>query len=138
MSRSSTTARAPRRRMRIALVSAVLVALGVGMAVPAAAVSGGRPISDPPGASTEATVVDLRDTSGLFGGTVPSATALTPYPSSGLQNQRSVSTAQIVLEDPASPGSEIVTYCIDIDTDTTVGVHYELGNWDAADVPNLP
>lgn len=124
----------------LALVSAALIAapaqaaapLGYGATPPAAS------DPNPAGPDTEATIVEMRDTSGLYGGTVPSATATTPYPRSGLQNQRSVTTAQIVLEDPQAPGDEIVTYCIDLDTQTTVGTHYELGTWTEANVPNLP
>jgi len=124
---------------RIAAVAATVLAIGVGVAAPAAAVPGGPEVSDPAAPSTEATIVALRDTSGLFGGTVPGATALTPYPSSGLQDQRSVTTAQIVLDDPHTvPVEQFVTYCIDLDTETEVGIHYELGDWNSDEVPNLP
>ena len=81
----------------------------------------------------------MRHTSGLYGGFVPSATAQTPYPTTGLQDQRSVETAQIVLDDPDTPaGEEILAYCIQLDTQTTIGIHYELGTWTEANVPNLP
>lgn len=126
-----------------ALVAPLLVASGfvLGVAAPAAAL--GAPTADPdanpPGPSTEATIVDMINRSGLYGGTVPSATAQTPYPTSGLQNQRTVETAQIVLDDPGSPTpNDILTYCIDLTTQTTIGVHYELGTWTEANVPNLP
>ena len=29
------------------------------------------------------------------------------------------------------------TYCIDLATETEIGVHYELGDWTSANVPNL-
>ncbi|UKJ62957.1 Cys-Gln thioester bond-forming surface protein [Cellulosimicrobium cellulans] len=34
-------------------------------------------------------------------------------------------------------GQTALTYCIDLLTDTEVGVNYELGTWDEANVPNL-
>lgn len=135
-----TTAR--RRRLLALVVAAALSASGLAVAAPLAAsaegVSTTPPDTNPPGAGTEATIVDMIDRSGLFGGTVPTATATTPYPTSGLQNQRSVETAQIVLQDPGSTGvADILAYCIDLATQTTVGVHYELGTWTEANVPNL-
>ena len=43
-----------------------------------------------------------------------------------------------MLNDPnsSSPG-DILTYCIDLATETEIGVHYELGDWTSANVPNL-
>jgi TQXA domain-containing protein len=131
-------------RRASALLVPLLIAMGVFAAAPAgASVPLGEPLDPPPfepgqfSSTTEATVVDLINTSALYGGEVPTATATTPYPSGGLQNQRSVTTAQILLDDPTGSG-DIVTYCIDLDTETTRGVHYELGDWTAANVPNLP
>lgn len=94
---------------------------------------------NPPGPATEATIVDMIHTSGLYGGDVPTATALTPYPTTGLENLRTVTTAQIVLDDPAATaGDPVLTYCIDLDTETTIGIHYELSDWTLANVPDLP
>lgn len=126
---------------------AALVVVGALAAAPASATapagldSGVPAVPEPatPGPATEATIVDMVDTSALFGGTVASATAQTPYPTTTPTNQRSVTTAQIILDDPATPGTQdMSTYCIDLDTDTTIGVHYELGTWSSAAVPNLP
>ena len=135
----------PRARRTLALLLApLLAAAAVLIATPAAALappvgSPGGTDGNPPGRSTQATIVDMIDVSGLYGGTVPSATAQTPYPSSGLQDQRSVSTAQIVLDDPGTSTQEhILTYCIDLHTETRVGIHYRLGTWSEANVPNLP
>ncbi|WP_129172439.1 thioester domain-containing protein [Agromyces atrinae] len=136
MSRASVV----RRFAAFALVPIALAA-SVLVTAPAAAAPPADPVPFPtdPGPSTEATIVDMLYTSALFGGEVPSATATTPYPSSGLQNQRDVTTAQIVLDAPElGPGEQMVTYCIDLETDTTIGVHYELGEWSEANVPNLP
>lgn len=133
-------ASAVRRFAALAFVPVVLAA-SLLSAAPVAAAPPAEPVPFPtaPGPSTEATIVDMLYTSALFGGEVPSATATTPYPSSGLQNQRDVTTAQIVLDAPElGPGEQIVTYCIDLETDTTIGVHYELGEWSEANVPNLP
>ncbi|HXR45393.1 MAG TPA: thioester domain-containing protein, partial [Pseudolysinimonas sp.] len=55
------------------------------------------------------------------------------------QDLRSVTTAQLVLDDPGTPQrDDIQTYCIDLSTETTIGIHYKLGTWTAANVPNLP
>jgi TQXA domain-containing protein len=129
------------RNRILAAAAAVLVAIGIGaVAIPAAAEPGGAPeLNDPPTASTEATIVRMDNTSGLYGGFVDGVSATTPYPSTGLRDQHSVTTAEIILDDPLTPGpQEISTYCIDLKTETTVGVHYDLGTWNAANVPNLP
>ncbi len=62
----------------------------------------------------------------------------TPYPTTITGTGRTFSTAHIVLNDPSSssPG-DILTYCIDLTTETEIGVHYELGDWSSANVPNL-
>lgn len=134
-------------RRRIALVAGLALAALTLAALPASAtVPPGydesvpsTPDPNPAGPATEATIVDMIHTSGLFGGDVPSATALTPYPTSGLIDQRTVTTAQIVLDDPTDAVDDpVLTYCIDLDTETTIGVHYELGDWTAANVPDLP
>lgn len=125
----------------LGVVAGALVAAPASASPPAGLAAGAPPAAEPgqAGAATEATIVDMIHTSGLFGGTVPTATAQTPYPTSGLQDQRSVTTAQIVLDDPATPGAQdMTTYCIDLDTETTIGVHYALGDWTEANVPNLP
>ncbi|GAB2831615.1 hypothetical protein GCM10022221_33130 [Actinocorallia aurea] len=41
----------------------------------------------------------------------------------------------IRVEDSA--GNTALTYCIDLETDTQIGVNYELGEWDESNVPNL-
>lgn len=135
------------RRAFAGTVAALVVVVGALAAAPASATapagldSGVPPVAEPatPSPATEATIVDMVDTSALFGGTVASATAQTPYPTTTPTDQRSVTTAQIILDDPATPGTQdMSTYCIDLNTDTTIGVHYELGTWSSADVPNLP
>ncbi|RMI13821.1 hypothetical protein EBM89_03015 [Cellulomonas triticagri] len=42
----------------------------------------------------------------------------------------------IGITDPVS-GQSALAYCIDLFTDTQVGVHYALGSWDASNVANL-
>ncbi|WP_123665372.1 thioester domain-containing protein [Actinocorallia herbida] len=42
----------------------------------------------------------------------------------------------IRIADPVS-GRTGLTYCIDLETDTQIGVNYELGDWTEANVPNL-
>lgn len=131
---------------RLGVLVLVLAMLSFIAAPAAASPPGGFDPSNPPapdpnpaGPATEATIVEMIHTSGLFGGDVPTAGALTPYPTTGLENERSVTTAQIVLDDPAGATDEtILTYCVDLDTETTIGIHYELGDWTAANVPNLP
>jgi len=124
----------------VPLLTASVLALGPAGAASAEGLPGAPPDGNPPSPSTEATIIDMVDTSGLYGGTVPSATAQTPYPTTGLVDQRSVETALIVLDDRGTPQPEddVLAYCIDLDTRTTIGVHYELGTWTEANVPNLP
>ena len=129
------------RRWIASGLAAVVGLLGLGMLSPVAATAegsyGGPPDANAAGPETEATIVDMIDRSGLYGGTVPSATAQTPYPTTGLIDQRTVETAMIVLDDPGVP-HDILAYCIDLGTQTLVGIHYELGTWTDANVPNLP
>ncbi|MGP3535920.1 thioester domain-containing protein [Microbacterium sp. RD1] len=123
------------------VVAAVLTTIAVTASALVAAPAFAAPDLDgvagaAPGVTTEATIVEMRLTSGLFGGDVASATPQTPYPSGGLTNQRSVTTAQIVLDDPNAAGrQDLVTYCIDLGTETEVGVHYELGDWSTEILP---
>ena len=122
----------------IAAIAAVLLAGAV--AAPAAAEPGNGPgVTDPPGVSTEATIVAMQHQSGLFGAQETAITdPQTPYPTTITGSGRTVSTAQIVLNDPSSSSpSDILTYCIDLATETEIGVHYELGDWSSANVPNL-
>ena len=133
----------PIRRVLALVTVPILAAAGLVLASPAmaSAPTGGSadPDPNPPAPSTETTIVDMIDASGLYGGTVASATAETPYPSTGLQDQRSVSTALMVLDDPGTaPQEDFLAYCIDLDEDTTIGIHYELGTWSDSNVPNLP
>ncbi|MDX2376676.1 thioester domain-containing protein [Microbacterium sp. LRZ72] len=129
-----------RTSLRLCAVAAAgLLALAVLWPTAAAAEPGldAPGATDEPAPATEATVVDMIHQGGLFGGFVPSATATTSYPATGLQDERTVETAQIVLEEPGG-GDPILTYCIDLATETEIGVHYELGDWTSANVPNLP
>lgn len=127
---------------RVAVAASVLIALvltgtvaGPALAVPDA---GGAGVTDPPGPATEATIVEMLHQGGLFGGDVIVDPSVTPYPTSGITNFRPVETAQIVLDDPGVPGrQDLLTYCIDLATETEIGVHYELGDWTDANVPNL-
>lgn len=131
--------RSARRRAVAASVLAALLLAG-GIASPALAVPDGSGVgvTDPPGPATEATIVEMLHQGGLFGGDVTVDPATTPYPTSGITNFRPVETAQIVLDDPGVPGrQDLLTYCIDLATETEIGVHYELGDWTAANVPNL-
>lgn len=129
-------------RSRPAALAAVLIAaVLVGTAAaPALAEPGTGPgVTDPPQVSTEATVVAMRHQSGLFGSQETTITdPQTPYPTTITGTGGTFSTAQIVLNDPrsSSPG-DILTYCIDLATETEIGVHYELGDWTSANVPNL-
>lgn len=120
-----------------ALIAAILVGTGAG---PALAEPGlGPGVGDPPQPSTEATIVAMRHQGGLYGAQETAITdPQTPYPTTITGSGRTVETAQIVLNDPesSSPG-DILTYCIDLATETEIGVHYELGDWTSANVPNL-
>ena len=133
------------RSRRIARISAAVSALTALLVIgvvssPALAVpdAGGIGVSDPPGPATEATIVEMLHQGGLFGGDVTVDPSVTPYPSTGISDERPVETAQIVLDDPGVAGrQDLLTYCIDLATETEIGVHYELGDWSAANVPNL-
>ncbi len=119
----------------LALTGSVVMSGGPALAAPGLGLD---PDTNPPSATTESTIVALENSSGLYGGQVPGVQATTPYPTSGLQDQRSVTTAQLILSTGTGANDRVATYCIDLDTDTTVGVHYELDSWTEANVPNLP
>ena len=38
---------------------------------------------------------------------------------------------------PTGGGDDLSLYCIDINTDTLIGIGYDLGTWDAANVPKV-
>ena len=125
------------RALSAASALAVVLVVG-GLAAPAFAVpDGSGGVTDPPGPATEATIVEMLHQGGLYGSERPVTPESTPYPS-GIFSGRTVETAQIVLDDPGVPGrQDLLTYCIDLATETEIGVHYELGDWTEAVVPNL-
>jgi hypothetical protein len=122
---------------------AVLVTAGLVLLPLTGAVADPNPVGSTPSGqgsgSTELTIGAIRNQGSVNGGFNTSVTATTPYP--GTQaNASTETTAQIVLVDINDPNGPVqgVAYCIDLRTDTTVGVNYKLGDWTTANVPNLP
>jgi hypothetical protein len=97
-------------------------------------------VTDPAGLFTETTLVDIGVGTSLSGFDAPAGfDALDGYPSSIPSGSTShfVSYAgTLAIEDPVT-GRGAFSYCIDLNTDTEVGVHYHHGEWSEANVPNL-
>lgn len=137
--------------MRGARVRAIryIGAVGAVVAVAAAALVAGPASAEPnpglPGAggrdiSSETTITQLLNIGSVLGGMNPAVDpAVTPYPAVPGVAVEATTTAQAVLRDAYDPTGPIqgLAYCIDLVTDTTVGVNYKLGTWTEANVPNL-
>ncbi|MBF8185042.1 Cys-Gln thioester bond-forming surface protein [Nonomuraea sp. K274] len=98
-------------------------------------------LNDPAGLFTEAVITGLGDGTAVSGYDAPEAfDPLTGYPT----NIPAGSTAHAVsyagtiqIVDPEVSTRTGLTYCIDLETDTEIGVNYELGDWTEANVPNM-
>lgn len=122
------------------IVAAAALVLAVG--APARAVPNpGDPIGSGEGdIATETTIAQLLNIGAVLGGQNPAVNpATTAYPAVPGVPVASETTAQAVLRDIADPTGPIqgLAYCVDLNTDTTVGVNYQLGPWTEANVPNL-
>src|SRR5689334_11624256 len=58
-------------------------------------------------------------------------------PTGPLWTAKNESFAGVIHGRPTGGGPNLNLYCIDINTDTTVGIGYALGSWDASGVPNV-
>jgi hypothetical protein len=97
-------------------------------------------LDDPAGLFTEAELTGVGDGRSLSGYDPPEGfDPLDGYPAAipADSTAHAISFAGTLrIADPVS-GRTGLTYCIDLDTDTEVGVHYVIGDWDEANVPNL-
>jgi hypothetical protein len=130
-----------RQAMRAVGVLTIMV-LGViaGSGIAAAEPVPGPGVGDPAGLFTEVRVTSLQDGTALNGFDAPTGfDPLGGYPAdipAGSTPNPVSFAGTIGITDPVT-GQTGLAYCIDLFTDTQVGVHYELGDWDAANVPNL-
>ena len=109
--------------------------------------AGAVPRHTPPMASpqvrgnTEMTVTSWSPGQGVAGFIAdkdnPFDPATAPYPPSNPATgwtSKNESFAGVIHGTPTGGGTPLNLYCIDINTDTTTGIGYELGNWDAGGV----
>ncbi|WP_186381344.1 thioester domain-containing protein [Cellulosimicrobium sp. TH-20] len=96
--------------------------------------------SGPRGIFTELSITSLGAGQAVAGFTAPAGfDPLAGYPAdvpAGSTADDASFAGTIQVTDTVS-GQTASTYCIDLLTDTEVGVNYELGTWDEANVPNL-
>ncbi|MBA2945137.1 thioester domain-containing protein [Streptomyces himalayensis] len=96
--------------------------------------------NDPAGLFTEAVITGTGSGSTVNGSTAPdSFDPLDGYPATipdGSTVHAAAFAGTIVIADPIS-GRTGLTYCIDLHSDTEVGVNYEIGEWSEANVTNL-
>ncbi|MEY9842160.1 thioester domain-containing protein [Streptacidiphilus sp. EB103A] len=100
----------------------------------------GHRLTDPPGMFTEATITAIGSGRTVSGFEAPASfDPLQGYPAaipSGSTAHASGYAGTIQIKDPIT-GRAGLTYCIDINTETEVGVNYRLDDWNEANVPNL-
>ncbi|MGN6239474.1 MAG: DUF5979 domain-containing protein [Cellulosimicrobium cellulans] len=132
-----------RRARLVAWLAAcsLLIALAVATSPPARAMpnpDGGA--AGPRGIFTELSITALGAGQSLLGFTAPDGfDPLAGYPAdvpAGSTADDASFAGTIQVTDTVT-GQTAFTYCIDLLTDTEVGVNYELGTWDEANVPNL-
>ncbi len=126
-------------RVLVALVVAVS-GLAVGSRAAWAEFQPGIGVRDPRGLFTEAVLTGIGAGRSVSGYDAPAGfDPLGGYPStipSGSVAHAVSYAGTLTIADPVS-GRTGLTYCIDLNTDTEEGVHYELGVWSDAHVPNL-
>ena len=132
----------------------VLVLLGLGLvglllqASVAGAVWRGRPPQTPPAVRSDTNTQLVLSSTGpgqaVSGFIANPANPFDPvtdgYPASDPSagwSAKDESFAGVIFAQPPGSGENIKLYCIDIDTDTWIGIGYALGTWDAASVPNV-
>ncbi|WP_426308651.1 thioester domain-containing protein [Cellulosimicrobium sp. E-16] len=137
----STTRGGPARLLTWLTAFALLAALVMAAAPTARAMpnpDGGA--AGPRGPFTELSITALGAGQAVAGSTAPDGfDPLAGYPADvpAGSTQDNASFAGTIQVTDAVSGQTAFTYCIDLLTDTEVGVNYELGTWDEANVPNL-
>ncbi|MBA4866643.1 Cys-Gln thioester bond-forming surface protein [Streptomyces sp. PSKA54] len=133
-----TLAKTATRTMIVGVVAALMA-----LANPTAAFAVFRPTpvyTDPAGLLTEATITNIGVGATVNGSTAPAGfNPLDGYPATipdGSTVHAAAFAGTIVIEDTIT-GRTGLTYCIDLNTDTEIGVNYELGEWSEANVTNL-
>jgi hypothetical protein len=95
------------------------------------------------GSNTEMVLSGLGPGTSVTGFIANSGTAFDPtagYPTANPGagwTAKNESFAGIIHATPVGGGATLNMYCIDILTETNIGVGYQLGTWDAANVPNV-
>jgi TQXA domain-containing protein/LPXTG-motif cell wall-anchored protein len=124
------------------LIVGILIALGGTAARPASAEPQPRlpPLGESPGLFTELTITGVVDGQAASGFDAPSGfDPLDGYPDDipAGSTTHIVSFAGTIAVEDTLTGRTALTYCIDLHTDTQAGVHYKMGDWTEAEVPNL-
>ncbi len=132
------------RVKRTALVVAISAVIGLLLAGPASAtVVNPAPIASPLGDNTQLTLSSLGPGQGVTGFIANPGTSFDPTEGYPAANPGAGFTAKnegfagVIHATPAGGGAQLSMYCIDILTETNIGVGYELGTWDDANVPRV-
>lgn len=124
----------------LACAGALAAVMLVVAPVPAQAQPDPVGVGDPAGIFTELTITGFGAGQAVEGSRAPAGfDPLAGYPATvppGSTLDNASFAGAIEVTDPVS-GQTTLTYCIDLLTDTTTGVHYQVGTWDEANVPFL-
>ena len=132
-----------RRRRRVSGLLGLVVGIFLLQAGSAGAVPRPAPPTAPPQVrgNTEMSVTDWSPGQGVIGyiadDSNPFNPATDPYPPSNPTTgwtAKNEGFAGVIHGLPTGGGATLNLYCIDINTDTTTGIGYVLGNWDAGGV----
>jgi TQXA domain-containing protein len=127
----------------VATLAVIVAALS--LAAPALAeVVPAPPTGTKGGSNTELTFTSLGPGQGVTGFIANASNPFDPvkdgYPASNPTSgftPHNLGFAGILHGTPTGGGAQLSLYCIDIHTETNIGIGYELGTWDAATVPNV-
>jgi hypothetical protein len=133
-----------RRGWRVPILLALLLG-ALWQVAPAAAVVSGRVHARPrTGLNTQLTLSGLGPGSSVTGFIADTSNPFDPvsmgYPASDPTTgftAKDESFAGVIHAQPPGSDAELSLYCIDIRTNTYIGLGYALGTWDASNVPNV-
>lgn len=129
------TTRARTRTAGALLATAIAAAMVLFGATPASALWDPDPVLPRAGFFTQVTITGSQYPTNVTGELTTLAPTPGAYPATGASVE-AVSPQLITIADPVS-GATASAYCIDFSTETGIGAGYNIGEWDASNVPNL-
>ncbi|WP_374460448.1 thioester domain-containing protein [Microbacterium sp.] len=129
------TTRARSRTAGALLATAIAAAMVLFGATPASALWDPDPVLPRAGFFTQVTITGSQYPTNVTGELTTLAPTPGAYPATGASVE-AVSPQLITIADPVS-GATASAYCIDFSTETGIGAGYNIGEWDASNVPNL-